>query len=124
MEWLLMPASPMTVLRQDDLDVVEFAPDAELDSFTMNQIQSDLYALVEDRPGRGVVLDFSNVSFASSQALGCLVTLRLKAARSRAKVVLAAVPEPLMDIVRLTQLDRLYEIFDTREEAIAALSAA
>jgi anti-sigma B factor antagonist len=116
-----MAVACVSISERDGVHLVEFAPDTELDSSNIEQVQERLYALVEGGPPRKVLLDFLNVGYAASQALGSLVTLRLKAARTGSTVVLARIPETLMEIVRLTQIDKLYEVFPTLEAALARL---
>ncbi|MFH1747784.1 MAG: STAS domain-containing protein [Planctomycetota bacterium] len=116
-----MSASCMQVNRQDDLIVVEFAEETDLNALEMDRIRSELYELVEGNENCRMLLDFSNVAYASSQALGCLVTLRLKAARTGARLAIAAIRPTLADIISMTHLDTLFEIYPTRDEALAKL---
>ena len=116
-------ADIMRTSEENGVTIVEFADETRLDGLAVDQIRDQLTALVEEGGPSRILMDCAALEFLSSQALGLLVTLRIKAARSETRVVLANVPEILMDIVTLTQVDRLYEILPTREEAMAALHA-
>lgn len=118
-----MPESCMRVNEQDGLVIVEFAEETDLNALEMDRIRGELYSLVEDRADCRMVLDFANVAYASSQALGCLVTLRLKAARTGAQVVLANIRPILADIITMTHLDTLFVVYPTRAEALAHITA-
>ena len=103
-------------------DVIEFVHDANLDANTTENVRTGLFDLVENDQRPGFVIDLTNVAFMSSQALGMLVTLRLKAARTGKQLVLCGVHEPLTEIITLTQLDKLYEIWATRADALQRLN--
>ncbi|GMU83486.1 MAG: hypothetical protein AMXMBFR47_33560 [Planctomycetota bacterium] len=117
-------AAALTVSEESAVKVVSFHPETELDASNIGELEQSLYALVEGPTGQRIVLDMGNVIYASSRALGCLVTLRLKAARSGCEVVMASLPGPLVDIVQLTNLDKLYEIHPTRDAAVKRLTNA
>jgi anti-anti-sigma factor len=116
-----MANSCMTVTEQDGVKIVEFADGTELDALHTEQVQPQLYALVEGGQGGRLLLDMANVRYTSSVALGCLVSVRLKAARAGCSIGLAAIPTHLVDIMNLTQLDKLYDIYPTRAAGLTAL---
>ncbi|MFO0838748.1 MAG: STAS domain-containing protein [Phycisphaerae bacterium] len=116
-------ANTIQLTEQKGVQVVGFAPRTELDAANIAEMQAALYRLVDEGRDRRMVLDLSNVQFASSQALGCFVTLRLKAARTNCNLVMAAVPAVLLEIVQLTQLDKLYEIHPSLPAAIERLTS-
>lgn len=118
-----MTTTTMVVSEEGGVHVVAFAKDTELDAANVDDVQRDLFALAEADRGRRILLDLENVRYASSRALGTLVTLRLKAARVGAIIVLSGVSESLAEIVHLTQIDKLYETFPTRAEALRRLAS-
>lgn len=101
--------------------VVGFSELMELDSARMDRLQESLYDAVLGERGGRVVLDLSNVAYAGSQALGALVTLRLRANRNGITLLLAGVTQAVDSILRITQIDRLFEAFPTVEAALAHL---
>ena len=118
-----MAASTVHTLEADGIVTVEFDPNTNLDAETVQNIQKQLYALVEGSQARKVLLDFANVAFMSSLAMGCMLTLRLKAARSGSRLIISGIRETLTDILEMTQMDKLFEIVPTREEARKRLLA-
>ena len=95
-----------------------------MDVVTIQNIARELYLLVEEREARKIVLDFSDVRFLSSQALGVLLTLRRKADRSGAKVILCGIRPELMRVFKLTNLDQMFAFFDGTESALAQFGVA
>ena len=116
-----MSESVLRVEQSDGVTVVGFAERTELDSLSSDQVGRELFALVEEEDPPNVVVDFTNLDFLSSQAIGVLLTLRLKAARTGAEVVLAAVPSKFDEIFKLTNFEQLYQVFPTVADATAHL---
>lgn len=104
-----------------DVTFVEFPENCDLDQARIEAFREPLTRLVEGAATTPLVLDLANVAFISSQALGFLVTLRLKAARVGKPVALVGVREALVEIIGLTQIDKLYGVFPSREAAAASL---
>lgn len=114
-----MSESLLRIERNEGVTVVGFAERTELDSLSSDQVGRELFALVEEEEPPNVVVDLANVDFLSSQAIGVLLTLRLKAARTGAEVVLAAVPSKFDEIFKLTNFEQLYQVFPTVADAAA-----
>lgn len=113
--------SSLRIDEQDGLSIVSFRDAAILDVVTIQKIGRELYELIENDGRRKVLLDFVDVRFLSSQALGVLLTLRRKADKAGSKVVLARVRPELARVFKITNLDKLFQFFDDVEKAKAAL---
>lgn len=105
-----------------DATVVAFGPETNLDAKAVEQVRDTLAGIVEQNRGP-VVLDFANVAFASSPAIGLLVTLRLKAARTEHRLLLASVADHIADVLEVMQMTQLFEFYPTVDEALAAAAA-
>jgi anti-anti-sigma factor len=66
-----------------------------------------------------LVLDLSAVPFVSSLCMGSLVNLRKGAARSGGVVRIAAANADVTDSFKRASLQRLFDMFDTVEDALA-----
>lgn len=63
-----------------------------------------------------IVIDFKDVTFMDSSGLGALV-LSLKTVRSAgAKLFLCSINDQISMLFQLTSMDRVFEIFSSREE--------
>lgn len=116
------PVSSLKVTETDGVARVGFREASILDVLTIQKIGRELYALVEEQQRRKVVLDFADVRFLSSQALGVLVTLRRKADKAGADVCLAAVRPELKKVFEITNLHKMFKFYPSGDEAVAALS--
>ena len=68
-----------------------------------------------------IVLDLSEVSFIDSSALGALISV-LKLVGSDGELVLCSAQHAVAGMFKLTRMNKIFRIFDNRDEAISALS--
>jgi anti-sigma B factor antagonist len=68
-----------------------------------------------------LVLDLSRVGFIDSSGLGAIVSC-LKNLGNRGDLVISGVQDTVMDMFRITRMDRIFKIVSSEEEAVAALS--
>ena len=88
----------------------------ELDMETGPQLQ-DLLRDVVDAGARRLVLDFTGVPFMDSSGLGLLVDV-VKLLRDRdGRLCLAAVQEPVRNVLVLSAVDQVVDVFDTVQAA-------
>jgi len=73
-----------------------------------------------DEGFRKVVLDFSGVPWINSTGLGILISgfHSIKAAEGNMKI--CSVKERVLSIFYISQLENIFEVFPTREEALAS----
>ena len=87
----------------------------------VERIRAGLLSLLEEEKPTNLVLDFGRVQFIASSVIGILLTLhkRLSAAPAGGtSLVLCAVGPKLMELLKLSRLDRLLTIKPTRKEAL------
>jgi anti-anti-sigma factor len=66
-----------------------------------------------------MILDFEKVQYLSSQAIGIVLTLNKKlGALPHSKLVLCGVGPRLMELLKITRLDRLLTVKPTQREAL------
>ena len=76
-------------------------------------IGDDLFRLVDELGRRKVLLNFGNVEFMSSAALGKLITLHRKLQAVQGKLVLCKIAKDILDVFKITKLDKLLTIART-----------
>lgn len=113
-----MPAARLLIQTFRDVTVVNFSDSSILDTLQVQQIGEELYELIEDRATRKMILDFTNVKFLSSSALGVLITVRKKADEIKGKVVLCGMKPDLRKIFKITNLEKLFDFYDNEEKAL------
>src|SRR5258708_13077022 len=81
-----------------DIAVVNFIDKKILDEQNIQMIGDDLFRLVDELGRRKIVLNFSNVEFLSSAALGKLITLNRKVQAVGGKLLPCGIPTQLTQV--------------------------
>ena len=93
-----------------DISVVQFVDKKILDEQNIQMIGDDLFRLVDELGRRKVLLNFSNVEFMSSAALGKLVRLNQRVKEVNGKLILCGIAKDIMTVFEITNLDSMLKI--------------
>ena len=111
-----------TVQMIEKFCVVEFRTPSLMDPIELENIAKSLYRLVDEEDKRRVILDFEKVTYLSSQAIGIVLTMNNKLSKlPHSKLVLCGVGSRLMELVKITRLDRILTIKPSQREAVKVL---
>ena len=80
----------------------------------------ELSGIVRDAVGKGqtlIVFDLSNVAIMNSSGLGMLVSSLTSVRGKDSQLRLAAIPEKVDELLKMTQLNRVFDIRTSVEEA-------
>src|SRR3954471_15733016 len=112
--------SQFNVQQINENTIVEFTSPSLMDPIELEQIAQQLYKLIDEEDKRKIILDFEKVQYLSSQAIGIVLAMHKKlTALKNSKLILCSVGPKLMELIKLTRLDRLLTIKKTQKEAIA-----
>ena len=103
-----------------DVSVVHFVDKKILDEQNIQMIGEDLFKLVDELGRRKIVLNFGNVEFLSSAALGKLITLNRKVQAVRGKLILCTISKEIREVFEITKLDKLFTILPDEQAALQA----
>src|SRR5436190_23929944 len=103
-----------------EVTVVNFIDRKILDEQNIQKIGEDLFSLVDELGRRKILLNFSNVEYLSSAALGKLITLNKKVNSSGGKLILCNIDPTIYEVFEITKLNKLFNI---QKEEQAALQA-
>ena len=118
-----MQADFYTVTQLGKYTVVEFQTSSLMNPLELERIGAGLFRLVDEEKRERVVLDFAKVEYLSSQAIGVILTLNKKLTGTSAgghNLVLCGVGPQLMQLLKITRLDRILVIKATQKEAVGA----
>jgi anti-sigma B factor antagonist len=118
------PLSHLRVKRVENIAVVEFADRKILDELSIQEIGDELAKLVSSEPGLKLVLNFHNVEHLSSAALGMLITLKKRVDESSGALKLADISKTILEVFRITRLNKMFDIHDTTAEALDGFGAS
>ncbi|MFF1285655.1 STAS domain-containing protein [Streptomyces sp. NPDC058299] len=91
----------------------------EMDYLTGPMFRTEFLDLLHSGD-RFVVLDVAGVPFCDSAGLNALLAAYRYAKEIGARLVLAAVPDQLRQLLRITGVDEILDIYDSAQEAAAA----
>ena len=110
-------------VRQDgEVTQVEFVDRNILDEGFIQQIGVEIDGLIESATSPKLLLCFSNVDHLSSAALGTLITIHQKVKEKGGQLRLSDIDPQIHEVFIITKLNKLFEIHETSEEALASLA--
>lgn len=109
----------MTVTQQ--LQVVLFKPEGSID-LQGGKTLSDKMAAIVPQPHPLWVIDLAEVDFMDSSGLVPLVKGLTSARQSGCRLVLCNVQSPVRLILEVTQLESVFEIFNTYEDIVTVVN--
>jgi anti-sigma B factor antagonist len=111
-----------TVQQIEKYTVVEFKTASLMDQIELEKIGKEIYHLVDAEDRRMIILDFEKVQYLSSQAIGIVLTLNKKlTALKNSKFILCGVGPKLLELLKITRLDRILTVKPTQKEAVKVL---
>jgi anti-sigma B factor antagonist len=115
---------PLTVQEIEKYTIVEFRTPSLMDPVQLEEISAAVFRLVDDQDRRRLILDFEQVEYLSSQALGILMSLHKKLGKlPHSQLVLCGVGATLMQLLKITALDKVLKIKPTQKEALKVVPA-
>lgn len=106
-----------TISKQGDISVV--AIDGQLIVSNRQELKQKMLEELEGG-GRKFLVDFTQTGYIDSSGLGVLVSLSKKIREQGGELRLAGLNEDLRTLFELTKLDTLFQITDSREQALAS----
>ena len=113
-------AAHLTITQTDDVNIVEFSDRKILEELSITEIGDELSKVVEGASEPKLLLDFSNVEHLSSAALGMLIKLNKQVGEQGGQLRLSDIAPPIYEVFKITRLNKLFEIYDTAEKALAS----
>ena len=115
-----MSRQRITVEDVGDVAVVQFVDKKILDEQNIQMIGDDLFRLVDELGRRKLLLNFSNVDFMSSAALGKLIRLHQRLAQVGGKLVLCTISKDILQVFTLTKLDKMLKIVKDEQTGLGS----
>jgi anti-sigma B factor antagonist len=108
------------VAQMGEVTVVRFVDRKILDEANIQELGSEMFKLVEQEKRKNLLLNFSNVEFLSSAALGKLITLDKKVKANAGRLKLSNIRPEIYEVFAITKLNKLFDIKDDEADALAA----
>jgi anti-anti-sigma factor len=101
---------PIASYSKDDILTIRLTDERLVDPEVITRVFDDVLAVLGKSEDRNVVLDFSTVKFMASAMLGKLVQLQKKCQEYKAKLKLAAVSPDILEVFKITKLNKVFDI--------------
>jgi anti-anti-sigma regulatory factor len=105
-------------------ETVIVTPLADLGALAYPQLEAganELLGLLDHAPARNLVLDFHRGAYDGSTVLPFFLKLWMRVSQQSGRVAVCNVSDHEKDILRITQLDRLWPVCGSRGEALEAV---
>ena len=111
----------LDIEESGDVTIAKFVDKKILDEGNIQIIGNQLFSLVEDDARTKIILDFSNVEYLSSAALGKLITMDKKVTAAKGKLRLCTVRPDIYEVFAITKLNKLFDMRDNLEQALEGM---
>jgi anti-sigma B factor antagonist len=108
------------VTQKGEVTVVRFVDRKILDEANIQELGVEMFKLVEQEQRKNLLLNFFNVEFLSSAALGKLITLDKKVKVNGGRLKLSNIRPEIYEVFAITKLNKLFDIKDDEADALAA----
>jgi len=103
-----------------EVTVVNFTDKKILDEQNIQVIGEQLFNLVDELGRRKILLNFSNVEYLSSAALGKFITLNKKVKSAEGTLILCSIDAQIYEVFEITKLNKLFNIQKDEQTALQA----
>lgn len=112
----------MTVEHIDDVTCIEFN-DLEINIASVDAMQREIQRQVDAESSPKLVLDFHNVQYIPTPALGAVVMVHMACCKKGGQVCLASLRPELRELFRISKLDKIIAIADDVDEAMTMMES-
>jgi anti-sigma B factor antagonist len=113
---------PVALTRQKDIRIVEFTNSKIIDELNIAEIGQTLTSVIDETANPKLLLDFGQVDHLSSAALGMLINANGRIKSKNGQLRLANIKPQIYEVFKITQLNKLFYIHPTRQEALASFT--
>ena len=104
-----------TTKSVDGIVVVVFRQSQMVNAITLDQVGTNLKELIDGAEEDRFVLDFSQVEYLSSSALGMLIGLQRRVAQKKGQ---SGINDEIEEVFRITKLDTVFDIYKDAAAAV------
>ncbi len=89
-----------------------------LQEVDIQDLENSIMALIEQVSGINLIINFCNIKFLTSSALGLLIRVIKKMHETGGKLKLCSIDPKILEVFTITRLDKVFEIYDSQAEAV------
>jgi anti-sigma B factor antagonist len=112
----------ISVEYQGDIVVVTLTTAKILEDVEIQSLEETFLPLIEQNPSIRLIIDFSQVQFLTSAALGLLIRISKKTIETNGRLKLCGIQPKIMEIFKITRLDNVFDIQPDLSAAVKSLT--
>jgi anti-sigma B factor antagonist len=109
----------LQVSTKDGTTIVRFVDRKILDEASIQEMGNELFSLVEQDRHEKLLLNFEDVDFLSSAALGKLISLKRRVTQAAGQLKMCCIRPEIYEVFKITNLDQVFDIKDDERDALA-----
>ena len=119
-----MSQSELEVLKQDGVTVIVLGAQYDnLDESALEAVTNELLEIVQQSEPALIVVDMSRTKFFGSAFLGALFRVWRRITTRKGKLAMCGATGLCAEVLDVTQVNRLWNLYMTRDEAINSLNS-
>jgi anti-sigma B factor antagonist len=107
----------------DDIQILDFEETRILDQETVDSIGGELQAIAEATDVKKIVIDLNRIELMTSTMIGQFVTFHNRCRDREIELRFCNLSSEIQNLFKITRLDSLFQIAETREKAIESLNS-
>lgn len=111
----------MSIKYYGQVVVATLTDEKILDESQLQGLDGSFMPLIDQNEKIQLIVDFSQVKFLTSSVLGLLIRVSKKVYESDGKLRLCSITPKILEIFKITRLDKIFEIFPDVDEAMIGL---
>ena len=113
----------ISVEYTENATIITFIDEKILEEQEILAIQESVMSVIEQIEQMNLILNFNNVKFLSSAALGFLIRASKKVYEHDSQLKLCNIAPKIYEIFKITRLNKIFDIYEDVESAVESLSA-
>jgi anti-sigma B factor antagonist len=113
-------AMELSYIEKDGVHIVAFLEPTLFEDVVVQESRREIEELLAQPGVTRLLLDLRSVNVAGSAALGMLIRLKSRCAQRHCHLALCGLQPSVQEAVRITQLDKIFEIYQDIEPALTA----
>ncbi|MBN1347289.1 MAG: STAS domain-containing protein [Phycisphaerae bacterium] len=110
-------------VEQDGTIIIRFNREQIFDIETAEELAVEFKRLVEEKGGRQWIIDFSGLELIITPVVSGLISALRSDREVGGDIYLCSMGETVKRVITLARLDRVFTVFETLEQALAAAKA-
>jgi len=121
----MAPLKPeISVQYTETATVITFTKEKILEERDIQNLQESIMPVIEQSEQAQFILDFRNVQFLSSAVLGLLLRVSKKVYEKNSTLRMCSINPKIYEIFKITRLNKIFDIYDDLDAALAAGESA